>query len=424
MTQRQDAHLGKITPAMEAVALSEGLTPEEIRAGVASGVIAIPFNPLHKSLRPCGVGKGLKTKVNANIGSSGKRFNIDDELAKLEVCIEAKADAVMDLSTGGDLSAIRRAVVARSPIPVGTVPIYEAALGGKFSPERIFEVIENHAKDGVDFITVHCGITLESINRLKNHPRVLDVVSRGGAILVDWILKNNKENPLFEQYDRLLEIAKRYDLTLSLGDGMRPGCIADATDRAQIQELIILGELTKRAWDSGVQVMIEGPGHVPLDQIPENVKLEKSLCHGAPFYVLGPLPTDVGVGYDHLTCAIGGALAASLGVDFICYVTPTEHLGLPEAADVREGIMAARIAAHIGDIAKGVKGAKEWDLKMAKARKQLDWKRQIELALDPKRAKEILMRASPECDLEKKECTMCGELCSIKLMNESFKHAI
>jgi phosphomethylpyrimidine synthase len=419
MTQRQQALKGIITPAMEAVAFAEGFSPEEIRQRVASGEICIPCNLNHKNLRPCGIGKGLKTKVNANIGTSGENFILENELKKLDVCLEAGADAVMDLSTGGNLVEIREAIIKNCPVPVGTVPIYDVATRGSFTADDLFEAIENHAKAGVDFVTVHCGITLESISRLKKHPRVLNVVSRGGAILIDWIQKNKQENPLYAQYDRLLDLAREYDLTLSLGDGMRPGCIADATDRAQIQELIILGELTKRAWEAGVQVMIEGPGHVPLDQIEENVKLQKSICQGAPFYVLGPLPTDVGVGHDHITCAIGGALAASKGVDFICYVTPTEHLGLPNSDDVREGIIASRLAAHIGDIAKGVKKAKEWDREMAQARQKLDWKRQIELALDPKGAKAILHRVSPGCEADKKECSMCGTLCAIKLSNEN-----
>ncbi|MCX5751171.1 MAG: phosphomethylpyrimidine synthase ThiC [Candidatus Saganbacteria bacterium] len=411
-TQREEALKGNITQEVEKVALAEKFSPEEIRQKVARGVVAIPANPRHKNLEPRGVGEGLSTKVNANFGTSRDCCDIGFEMQKLESCLEAGADAVMDLSTAGDLDAMRREVIRRSTVPVGTVPIYQALIENKFDEEGIFEIIERQAEDGVDFITVHCGVNFESLNRLKKHPRVIDVVSRGGAVIIDWIQKHKKENPLYAQFDRLLEIARKYDVTLSLGDGLRPGCLADATDRAQIQELITLGELTKRAWEAGVQVMIEGPGHVPIDQIQANIILEKKICQGAPFYVLGPLPTDLGVGYDHVTSAIGGALAATAGADFLCYVTRSEHLGLPSIEEAREAVVVCRIAAHIADIAKGVKGAKERDLEMAKARRDFDWDKQFALAIDPVRAREMRLSHNKS---HRKECSMCSEFCSMRI---------
>ena len=356
MTQLQAAKAGKITPEMKIVAKQEGQEEEFILKGVADGNIVIPANVNHKSLTPYGIGKGLATKINANIGTSSDFGNIDSEMAKLKIVIEAKAHAVMDLSTGGDIPAIRRTIIAACPIPLGTVPVYQAGVKAssrdgamiKMTPDDLFEAIEDHCKDGVDFITVHCGVTRSAINRLKQQKRVADVVSRGGAFLIGWMLYHEKENPLFEQYDRLLDIALKYDVTLSLGDGLRPGCLADATDRSQIEELLNLGELVQRAQKAGVQVMVEGPGHVPLDEIETNIRLQKSICKGAPFYVLGPLVTDVAAGYDHITGAIGGAIAAAAGADFLCYVTPAEHLSLPDPEDVKQGIMASRIAAHCG----------------------------------------------------------------------------
>lgn len=417
MTQLSEALKGNITKEMEFVAKAEGRTPEEIRCGVAKGTIVIPANVNHKDLSPRAIGQGLTTKVNANIGTSRERSNLEFEFKKLAVALKHGADAVMDLSTGGNLSEIRRALIARCKIPFGTVPLYQAEAEGKFTEEGIFEVIEDHARSGVDFITVHCGVNFESIDRLKKHPRELDIVSRGGALTYKWILENKKENPLYKHYDRLLEIALKYDVTLSLGDGMRPGCIADATDRAQIQELIILGQLAKRARAVGVQVMIEGPGHIPLNEIEENIKLQKKICEGAPFYVLGPLPTDIAPGYDHLTSAIGGALAGYFGADFLCYVTPTEHLGLPDINDVAEGVIASKIAAHIADIAKGIPGAKNRDLQMARARKNLDWEKQYELAVNPEKARLIREEGHPEKSKAKDPCSMCGEFCSVKIMN-------
>jgi phosphomethylpyrimidine synthase len=361
--------------------------------------------------------------VNANIGTSKEFSDLSHELEKVEVCIKNKADAIMDLSIGGDLDEIRQAIINASTLPVGTVPIYQAAIEAgsieKMTVDIMFSAIEKHAQSGVDFMTVHCGVTRSLIKRIQGKKRIMDIVSRGGAFLYRWMIVNERENPLYEQYDRLLEIAEKYGVTLSLGDGMRPGCIADAGDMLQLGELKVLGELAKRARRAGVQVIIEGPGHVPLDKIEEQVKLEKKICKKAPFYVLGPLPTDVAPGWDHLTSAIGGSIAGAAGADFLCYVTPSEHLGLPNLSDVKEGIIAARIAAHIGDIVKGVKGAREWDIEMSKARKALNWDKQIDLAVDPVTAAEIRdMRSVRE---KTDTCTMCGEFCAMKVVSESRK---
>ena len=419
MTQLELAKKGIISPQMETVAESEGLDAEFIRSGVSDGTIVIPANIKHTSLIPCGIGKGLKTKVNANIGNSSDYGNVETELAKLAVVIETGADAVMDLSTGGDVNEIRRAIVSKSTIAIGTVPVYQAGLEAakkhgaivNMTANELFDTIEEHARDGVDFVTVHCGVTTESVERLQKQKRVTDIVSRGGAFMMGWMIHNAKENPLYEQFDRLLEIALKYDVTLSLGDGMRPGSLCDATDRAQVQELIILGELVKRSRDAGVQVMVEGPGHLPLNQIEANVRLQKSICNEAPFYVLGPLVTDVAAGYDHITGAIGGAIAAAAGTDFLCYVTPSEHLSLPDMEDVRQGIIASRIAAHAGDISKGVKGAMDWDRKMSLARKNLDWEEQARLSLDPKHHREVHAKHTTFG----KACSMCGDFCAMEL---------
>ncbi|MFH0765779.1 MAG: phosphomethylpyrimidine synthase ThiC [Calditrichota bacterium] len=420
MTQLKLARQGIISDVVQAVAKAEDLEPEFIRSGVAQGTIVIPANINHHGLKPCGIGTGLRTKVNANIGTSSDYGDINSELEKLRVTIEAGADTVMDLSSGGDINSIRRAVIAASPLPVGTVPIYQAGIKAqsdygaivKMTADDLFAAIEEHARDGVDFMTVHCSVTQKAIARLQNESRVTDVVSRGGAFLIGWILHNERENPLYEQYDRLLELALKYDFTLSLGDGLRPGCLADASDRAQIEELLTSGELVERARKAGVQVMVEGPGHMPLNQITANVLLEKRICKGAPFYVLGPLVTDIGAGYDHITGAIGGAIAAAAGTDYLCYVTPTEHLALPDIEDVREGIIASRIAAHAGDIVKGVKGAWEQDLNMSIARKNLDWKRQIELSVNPARAERVRAQRSTAGT----GCTMCGDFCAMDLV--------
>ena len=375
-TQMQLARQGIITDAMRTVAQQEGVSEEFIRAGVAEGTIAICANKNHKNLIPRGVGQGLKVKVNANIGTSSSFPDIEPELVKLKAAVDAGADAVMDLSTGNNITASRRAIIENSTVMVGTVPMYQATVemikkrGAvvEMTKEDLFDVIRMQAADGADFMTLHCGITKSVLKALTEEDRIMDVVSRGGSFITGWMLHNDKENPLYEYYDEILDICAEYDVTISLGDGLRPGCLADATDRAQIQELLNLGELTQRAWDKGVQVMVEGPGHMPYNQIAANMQLQKRICHGAPFYVLGPLVTDVAPGYDHITSAIGGTLAAVSGADFLCYVTPAEHLGLPDLNDVREGVIAARIAAHAADLAKGNKQAWAWDNAMAKAR--------------------------------------------------------
>ncbi len=423
MTQLEAARNRKITPEMRYIARSEGVESKIILKKIAEGKVIIPSNRLRKKSKACGIGEGLRTKINANIGTSADSSNLKVELKKLKVAIDNGADAIMDLSTGGDLRKIRRAILKASQVPVGTVPIYEIAVKAtkdkreisSISSDEIFEVLEEQAKEGVDFFTVHSGVTLETVERLKKQGRIVDVVSRGGAILIEWMINNRCENPFFEEFDRILEIARKYDVALSLGDGMRPGSVADATDRAQIQELIILGELAERAWEAGVQVMIEGPGHVPINQIESNILLEKKLCHGAPFYVLGPLVTDIAPGYDHITSAIGGAIAASYGADFLCYVTPSEHLGLPSVSDVKLGVISARIAAHAADIAKGINGAIEWDASMSAARKNRDWQRQFSLAIDPITAKQYRRRSKPaSTDV----CTMCSQYCSMKISDK------
>ena len=422
MTQREWALKGTITPQMETVACREGVDPAFILEGLAKGTLCLPANPYHRNLEPCAIGKGLRTKVNANLGTSSDYGSLETELEKLRIAVEYGSDTVMDLSTGEDIPGMRRAIVAHSPVAVGTVPIYQAAVEAidkygaivDMTPDDLFRVIEDNARDGVDFMTVHCGITMVVVERLKRQRRVTDVVSRGGTFLIGWMLHNGKENPLYEHYDRLLDLARAYDFTLSLGDGLRPGSLADATDRPQIEELITLGELVERAWEAGVQVMVEGPGHIPLDQIETNMRLQKTLCKGAPFYVLGPLVTDIGAGYDHITSAIGGALGAIYGADYLCYVTPSEHLGLPDAEDVKLGVIASRIAGHAADIVKGVKGAAEWDLEMSRARKSLDWEKQARLSLDPKRAFAVRSRHAPLG----KACSMCGKYCAMDLMEK------
>jgi phosphomethylpyrimidine synthase len=422
MTQLELAREGIISPQMSLVAQNEGVEAEFIRRGVAAGTIVILANTNHTNLVPCGIGQGLKTKVNANIGTSSDFGDMDTELEKLRVATSCGTDTVMDLSTGGDISAIRRAIIASSPVPIGTVPIYQAGIEAiarheaivKMTVDDLFSTIEEHTRDGVDFITVHCGVTQSAVEQLRQQGRVADVVSRGGAFLIGWMLHNERENPLYEYYDRLLEIAREFDVTLSLGDGMRPGCLADATDRAQIEELLVIGELVNRAQQADVQAMVEGPGHLPLNQVEANVQLEKAICKGAPFYVLGPLVTDVAAGYDHITGAIGGAIAGAAGADFLCYVTPAEHLSLPDPEDVRQGVIASRIAAHAADIVKGVKGASEWDRKMAMARKKLDWEEQARLSLDP----ELARRVHSKHASTGKACSMCGNFCAMELVEK------
>ncbi len=422
MTQLELAKEGIISSPMKLVAQQEGVDAEFIREGVAKGTIVIPANINHTNLVPCGIGQGLKTKVNANIGTSSDFGDVDTELEKLRVAIDYGADTVMDLSTGGDISAIRRTIIASSSVPIGTVPIYQVGIEAidkrsaivKMTIDDLFAGIEEHARDGVDFITVHCGVTQSAIAKLKQQGRVTDVVSRGGAFLIGWMLYNERENPLYEYYDRLLEIAREFDVTLSLGDGMRPGSLADATDRAQVEELLVIGELVQRAQQAGVQAMVEGPGHLPLNQIEANVQLEKAICKGAPFYVLGPLVTDIAAGYDHITGAIGGAIAAAAGTDFLCYVTPAEHLSLPDPEDVKQGVIASLIAAHAGDIVKGVNGAEDWDRRMSMARKKLDWNEQARLSLDPELSRQVHSKHASAGVA----CSMCGEFCAMELMEK------
>jgi len=420
MTQLEKARKGLITKEMKIAARAERVAPEYIRQGLVDGTIVICRNVNHGAIKPLAIGKGLRTKVNANIGTSKDHMDLNLELKKLKTAVEAGADAVMDLSTGGNLAAIRKRVMKASAVAIGTVPIYQAAVkmikNGKaiseMTADDIFAVIEENGKDGVDFITVHCGVTRLSVAALKSQKRILGIVSRGGSMTANWMDCNKKENPLYEEYGRLLEIAHRYDMVLSLGDGLRPGAIDDATDQAQLQELIILGELAARARAAGVQVMIEGPGHVPLTEIVTNIRLQKEICNNAPFYVLGPLPTDIAPGYDHITSAIGGAIAGAAGADFLCYVTPAEHLRLPTLSDVRDGVIAARIAAQIADIAKGVKGARERDRKMSQCRNNFDWQGQMDLSIDPQKTVSLLEKSKSAKD---EGCTMCGELCAIKL---------
>ena len=419
MTQLEKARKGIITKEMREVAKYEGLSAAYVLDNVKQGKIVIPSNRFHRPKRIFGIGKGLKTKINTNLGTSPESNRVSLELAKAKLAIARGTDMIMDLSTGGNLDSIRKKILETICVPLGTVPIYQTVIETIKKKKKlammnvgdIFSTIEKQAEDGVDFMTVHAGVTLESVARLKKQKRLTAVVSRGGAFLTAWMLTNKKENPLYEHFDELLSIAQKYDITLSLGDGMRPGSLADATDRTQIQELIILGELAVRAREKNVQVMIEGPGHLPLNHIEANVLLEKSLCQGAPFYVLGPLVTDIAPGYDHLTAAIGGAVAGAAGADFLCYVTPSEHLRLPTLEDVEEGVIATRIAAHVADIAKGVKGAIDWDNKMSQLRGKRKWKEQLQLAINPEKARSFRMKSKPKLS---DVCTMCGEYCSLK----------
>ena len=426
-TQIKQARAGYLTPEMNKVAREERISPSALMEGLAQGSIIIPCNRTQPKSSLCGIGTGLRTKVNANIGTSKDNPDLDQELEKLDAAIEAGADTVMDLSTGGDIKLLLKKILQTSTVPIGTVPIYQAAIESieefgaivKMPREKLFQVIEEHARQGVDFVTVHSGLTMEAVHRLKKQGRLMDIVSRGGAFLVSWMIHHQRENPLYEYFDQLLDIAQHYDLTLSLGDGLRPGALADATDRAQIQELIILGELAERAWKADVQVMIEGPGHVPMDQIETNMILQKRLCKNAPFYVLGPLVTDIAPGYDHISAAIGAAIAARAGADFICYVTSSEHLRLPSTEDVQEGVIAARIAGHAADIAKKVPAALELDRQMSVARKAQDWDAQIQRAIHPKTAEKLRKTSPPR---ETGTCTMCGEFCAISIVKKFFDH--
>ncbi|MCX5700121.1 MAG: phosphomethylpyrimidine synthase ThiC [Candidatus Omnitrophica bacterium] len=423
MTQLEYAKIGKLTPLMRKIAKVEGVLPKQLLNYIKTGKVVILQNNSHNLKKPCAVGLSLRTKVNSNIGTSTDKCSIKDELKKLAVSIKYGADAVMDLSVGGSLKAIRKEILRHCTIPLGTVPIYEIAVNAqvskgtflKFTPTDMLSVLEEQAKQGVDFFTIHAGVTKNNLALFKKNKRVLDIVSRGGAIIANWMSYHEAENPFYEYFDEIIDIAYKYDVVLSLGDGMRPGSILDATDKVQIAELQTLGELAKMARSRNVQVIIEGPGHVPLNQIKENIVLEKKLCDQAPFYVLGPLVTDIASGYDHISASIGGALAASFGADFLCYVTPAEHLRHPSIEDVKEGVIASRIAAHAADLVKNRKSAIKWDREMSLARKARDWKKQIKLSIDPDKAKEYRRSSQPK---NSDVCTMCGNYCSIKLMTE------
>ncbi|MFH1577579.1 MAG: phosphomethylpyrimidine synthase ThiC [Candidatus Omnitrophota bacterium] len=425
MTQIETARNKRYSSLMRQISRQEGLDLETLRLRVAQGKIVIPANKKRKTIKPCGIGQGLRTKINANLGTSPLRPQIRNELRKTDIAIKYGADTIMDLSIGGNLGKIRKAIISRSTVPVGTVPVYEAAVNAqrkygsflKMKPEDIFDVLEQQASDGVDFFTIHAGVTQKNLSVfMRRTNRIAGIVSRGGAMLACWMKARKRENPFFEYFDRILDIARRYDITLSLGDGLRPGSIFDANDEAQTAELITLGKLAKRAWEKSVQVIIEGPGHVPLDKIKEAILLEKKLCNGAPFYVLGPLVTDIASGYDHITAAIGGAIAARWGADFLCFVTPSEHLRLPSIEDVKEGVIASRIAAHAGDLTKGIKSALEWDRKMSIARGKRNWKKQIKISLDPDKSTRYYGNLP-----NREVCTMCGEYCAVKLTEFSLK---
>ena len=426
VTQRDFACAGVITPQMEAVAAAEGRSPEFIRAGVAAGTIVIPANINHikQGLTPHGVGAGLATKVNVNLGISGDKADAAEEWKKVDIACSHGADAIMDLSNSGKTRTFRQQLIERCPLMVGTVPMYDA-IGYLEKPlveltaEDLLEVLRVHARDGVDFVTVHAGITRSVVETFKACGRLMNIVSRGGSLLFGWMEVTGNENPFFEHFDEVLEICRTYDVTISLGDSCRPGCLYDANDATETAEMIELGKLTRRAWDAGVQVMVEGPGHMAIDEIAANVTLQKRLCHGAPYYVLGPLVTDIGAGYDHITAAIGGAISAAAGADFLCYVTPAEHLCLPDAHDTLEGLMATRIAAHAADIAKRVPGARDADNRMAQARRRLDWDTMWTYALDGDTAR-ARYEASPAAT--EGTCTMCGKMCAVRTVNKVLEH--
>ena len=419
MTQIDAARAGICTPEMKAVAAKEYKTPEEIRDAVAKGSIAIPSNINHTTLDPEGVGEGLRTKVNVNLGISGDLMDEEMELEKARIALELGAEGIMDLSNHGKTREFRRKLLAMSSAMIGTVPMYDA-IGYLEKPligitaQDFLDVIRAHAEDGVDFVTVHAGMNRRVIESFKETGRLMNIVSRGGSLIFAWMEATGNENPFYEHYDEVLEILHEYDVTISIGDAMRPGCTYDASDAGQIAELIEIGKLTKRAWDAGVQVMVEGPGHMALDEIAANMKMEKRLCHNAPFYVLGPLVTDIAPGYDHITAAIGGAVAASSGADFLCYVTPAEHLRLPDANDVREGLVATKIAAHAADIAKGIPHARDIDNRMSDARRRVDWEEMFSLALDPEKPRKYFESAPPS---NEGTCTMCGKMCAVRTVN-------
>ena len=422
-TQMDAARRGIITRQMEEIAAYEGMEVEQLRKLVAAGQVCIPANKNHTCLKPYGIGSALKTKINVNLGTSRDCLDLDTELSKVMRAVELGAEAIMDLSSYGDTRTFRRRLTAECPAILGTVPIYDALVYynkplREITSREWIDVFRMHAKDGVDFMTIHCGINRSTAQRFKNSKRLMNIVSRGGSLMFSWMGLTGEENPFYEYFDEILDICEEYDVTISLGDACRPGCLADATDVCQIEELVRLGELTKRAWDHNVQVMVEGPGHVPLDQVAANMEVQKSICMGAPFYVLGPLVTDIAPGYDHITAAIGGAVAAMSGAAFLCYVTPAEHLALPNVDDVKQGIIASKIAAHAADIAKGIPGARDIDDRMAEARQKLDWDAQFECALDPETAKAIRDSRSPEDD-HSDTCSMCGKFCAVRSMNKA-----
>ena len=418
-TQMNAARQGIITPEMEAVAKKEQISAEELRELMAQGKAVIPANKLHTCLEPNGIGSMLKTKINVNLGTSRDWKDLDMELEKVNDAVKMGAESIMDLSSFGDSQKFRRKLTSQCPAIIGTVPIYDAVVYyhkplKEITSQEWIDIVEMHAKDGVDFMTIHVGINKATAGRFKKNKRLTNIVSRGGSIIFAWMEMTGEENPFYEHFDHILDICQQYDVTLSLGDACRPGCIADAGDISQIEELVTLGELTKQAWEKDVQVIIEGPGHMALNQIEANMKIQQTLCQGAPFYVLGPLVTDIAPGYDHITAAIGGAIAAANGASFLCYVTPAEHLRLPDVDDVKEGIIASKIAAHAADIAKGIKGAADWDRQMSTARKNLDWEEMFRLAIDPEKARRYRAQAKPE---KEDTCSMCGNFCAVKNMN-------
>ncbi len=420
MTQMEAARRGIITPEMEAAAQSEPISAQELMERIAKGTVCLPANIHHKSLRPSAIGEGLRTKINVNLGISGDCHDDTAEMKKVDLALELNCEAIMDLSNYGKTHEFRQKLIDRSTAMIGTVPIYDAI--GYFEKELLtlteddfLEVVEAHAKEGVDFQTIHAGINRRAVEVLKRKRRLTNVVSRGGSLLLAWMEMTGKENPFYARYDEVLSILRRYDVTISLGDALRPGSIADSSDAAQITELVELGDLTRRAWEKDVQVMVEGPGHMTMDEIAANMKIQKRLCHNAPFYVLGPLVTDIAPGYDHITSAIGGAIAAASGADFLCYVTPAEHLRLPDLQDVRDGIIASKIAAHAADLAKGLPSARDWDNAMSRARNDLDWDGMFSQAIDPEKARNYYESRPPK---ERHTCSMCGKMCALRTSNK------
>lgn len=418
-TQMDAARKGILTKEMKMVAAKEQMEETQLMELVAQGRVAIPCNKVHTCIDPNGIGSKLRTKINVNLGTSRDCKDMDMEMQKVQNSVDMGVESIMDLSSYGDTRKFRTRLTHECPAIIGTVPIYDAVVYyhkalKEITAQEWLDVVRMHAEDGVDFMTIHCGINRSTAERFKKNKRLTNIVSRGGSIIFAWMEMTGNENPFYEHFDEILDICREYDVTLSLGDACRPGSLADASDISQIEELIVLGELTKRAWEKDVQVMIEGPGHMPMDQIAANMKIQETICHGAPFYVLGPLVTDIAPGYDHITAAIGGAIAAMHGASFLCYVTPAEHLRLPNVEDVKEGIIASRIAAHAADVAKGIKGAREQDYQMSLARKQLDWEKQFELCLDPEKARRYRAQAKPE---KEDTCSMCGNFCAVRNMN-------